>query len=162
MTSSEFVGRISRINDVKDNSAGTSKISKREVGRASQRSISSTANDLLTGDSISDKFEGGPNSTVIVRNGTNSSVITQHQLDGNAKADQGKRNVQIDSESLWNICPILLYQLLTPNNASCLRDDTIVAAHTHAPDEVLFEKANDRTLGKAFSIFESYNNLLTD
>lgn len=163
LTSAEFVGRISRINvaQTHDSSRGAAKISKREVGRASHHPISSTTNDLLAGGSGSDKFgtEGGPNSSVIFRNVTNSSLIAQQQLEGNAKVDQGKKIAQIDSESLWNICPILLYQLLIPNNGSCLRDDTIVAAHTHAPDEILFGKANDRTLGKAYSI-EGYNHLL--
>lgn len=162
LTSAEFIRRIAKGEEAAGatdhhhnlHEHGASKISKREVG-GTYHSVSSTTNDLLNSGGNGRKAEGGQNSSVISRNATNSSVTRQEE--NNGRVDSAKKLfAKIDTEDLMNICPILLYQLLTPNNVSCLREDAILAANQ--PEEVLrLGKEDDRALGKEKRLFLGYH-----
>lgn len=152
MTSAEFVWRISQQRDDHEETAsshGAAKVSKREVG-GTYRPVSTTTNDLLNGGvGKGGSGAGEQNSSVMIRNSHNdsaSAVATAQKSNGVVDSAR-KLASKIDSQGLMDICPILLYQLLTPNNVSCLREDAIAAGHL--PEEVLLmAKEDDRTLGK--------------
>lgn len=169
LSAEEFVWRVSNpsrrekgAEEPEPNSkTNVAKISKREVGRGTNQSTASlaaTANDLL--EATSGKLVGGAgagenDSSVIFRNESNGIAPIAVTKEANAAVDQGKKAILVDSESLWNICPILLYQLLTPpSNLSCLNGNSIVAEHIGGGEveEELLMGEDDRTLGEWFLI----------
>lgn len=132
------------------------KIAKREVGGGggSQRTITATANDLT--DSASKGGSGGANGTgVNIRNATNEDSKTNNNTSVISGSSNGRvvasgAALLLDPASMWNICPILMYRLLTPNNGSCLGTEEILVTSL-LPELHAGHAENDRALGKWMS-----------
>lgn len=146
----EFIRRIGTNVAIEPNSPQRAKISKREIH--SHKTISTSANDLA---GVANKF--GSAGDVIVRSGTNNSSDSVINGTSNAIVDDGKRAAtgqEIDTETMYNLCPILLYHLATPYNGSCLEDGHLKMAHASADDHMPANE-NDRALGEWSRRFSS-------
>lgn len=132
MNTYDFMTRISP-NERRAQEPNTPKVAKRAV--RSVRTIDTTVNDLATGSAAGKAAEDVYNSSLINRNAETNNRTNEDRL-------KKGRDFAIDTESLFNICPILLHQLLTPNNISCLSATSLTAAE---PDYPVIE--DDRTLG---------------
>lgn len=138
--------RISRsVEEAQPKSLATSKVAKREVGGTHR--TPSLVNDLTEGGKS--LGESVNETGASIRSATNASVII-NGTSSNAKVDQARRALQIDTETLYNICPILVYHLTTPQNASCLKEvDILVPLGAHDHDEEHVGEKNDRALGES-------------